>query len=95
MRDVCEEIARSEHIRAKKVVIPTQLLYAIGAIVGAWGKLTRTKALFNIQKAREASQKAWTCSVEKAVSMLGYRQTIPLSEGINLTYKWYLSNGWL
>ena len=95
MREVCDAIARAHDVHPFGVVIPKSMLYAIGAIAGFIGKVTNRQTLFNLQKAREASQKAWTCSVEKAMRLLGYNETIPLADGIAQTYAWYRENGWM
>jgi len=48
----------------------------------------------NREKAREAKE-AWVCSVEKARRDFGYRQEVPLREGMAETVAWYRAEGWL
>jgi len=78
-----------------RVRIPHAVIYAIGAIAAAVGKLTNKQIFFNLQKARESVQSAWICSVEKAKTHLGFRQRVSLAEGMERTYRWYRENGWL
>ena len=93
--EICNEIARIQKIWTLKVRLPECLGYVAGAISGTIGKLTKSPTLFNVQKAREAAQCAWTCSIEKARIVLGFGPIVSLHEGVDLTYNWYLRNGWL
>jgi nucleoside-diphosphate-sugar epimerase len=51
--------------------------------------------LFNSEKVREVIQPYWTCSVAKAMHVLGFRQRIELEDGMRRTYQWYRRNGWM
>ncbi len=59
----------------------------IGRVRGSLPPLTRDKA--------EAARHAWVCSVEKAETRLGYRQTVGLAEGMAETVAWARGAGWL
>jgi len=50
--------------------------------------------LLNFEKARDIVQTAWTCSIAKAKSDLGFRESMTLEEGIRDTVKWYKKEGW-
>ncbi|HEY9166436.1 MAG TPA: NAD-dependent epimerase/dehydratase family protein [Candidatus Kryptonia bacterium] len=93
--EICNTIALVEHVHPVKVRIPEYMGYVVGAVAGAVGKCTGAATLFNVQKAREAAQTAWTCSIEKARRILDFQPKIPLDEGIAMTYDWYRKNGWL
>ncbi len=54
----------------------------------------RTNAL-PADRLRDLLAPAWTCSVERARSELGFEATIQLREGMNETVSWYKSAGWL
>ncbi len=88
-------IAAAVHRRPIHLRIPHAVVYAIGALAQAAGWLAGQRVFFNIQKVRESTQKAWTCSVAKAMSQLGYRQKLSLGEGMASTYRWYREHGWL
>jgi nucleoside-diphosphate-sugar epimerase len=75
--------------------IPHFLVYTIGAAATVLGKTVRTRIFFNFQKAKESVQESWTCSIAKAKKELGFRQAVPLYEGMCATYQWYRENAWL
>lgn len=78
-----------------KLPVPGALMGAAGAVSEGLGRLgggtlpplTRDKA--------EAARHAWMCSVEKAARDVGYRQEVPLGEGMAETVAWYREAGWL
>ncbi len=88
-------IAAAVHRRPVHVRIPHAAVFAIGALAQFAGRLAGKRVFFNIQKVRESTQRAWTCSVVKAMSQLGYRQRWTLEEGMASTYRWYREHGWL
>ena len=75
--------------------VPPSCVIAAGFVAGSVGRLARRAVFFNLEKAREAIQTAWTCSVEKARLHFGYRQHVSLAEGFRKTYEWYQTQGWL
>ncbi len=95
LHDVSDVIALVEGRHPVRIPLPNLLLYCCGSAAGLAGKLAGRATLFNLQKAREAAQKAWTCSVGKAKALLGFRPQIGLDEGMRLTYDWYRCMGWL
>jgi nucleoside-diphosphate-sugar epimerase len=88
-------IANVIHRHPIRVHCPHTLVYAVGAIADAVGKIGRKQVFFNVQKAKESVQSAWVCSVEKAMTQIGFRQRLSLEEGMRITYDWYCKNGWL
>jgi len=88
-------IAGALNTHPLRVPLPHPIAYAIGAVGGALGRIFGHDVMFNIQKVRESVQYAWTCSVEKAKSELGFRQRISLMEGMQTTCDWYSSNKWI
>ena len=92
---VCDAIARAEARRPMAITLPHALVFLLGGLCGLNGKVCGIETLFNVQKARELTRKAWTCSVSKAQSRIGFRPRIPLVEGIDGTHAWYRSMGWL
>jgi len=93
--DIGNAIARAVHRNPIRVRLPHALVYTVGAIAEVVGKLTRKQIFFNLQKANEAIQPAWICSVEKARTQLGFQQRVTLEDGMLQTYRWYRKNGWL
>jgi dihydroflavonol-4-reductase len=77
-----------------RIHVPENLVIAAGVVVGVVGKITGQAVFFNLQKAKEATQTAWVCSVHKAREHFGYRQSISLESGFQETYEWYVKHGW-
>ncbi len=88
-------IARVVHRHPLSLRLPHCLVWSVGAVSTAIGKLSGQQVFLNIEKAREVVQPAWTCSVQKAKKELGFRQHVSLEEGMRRTYEWYVENGWM
>ena len=95
IREIGGTIASVLHRHPLSVRLPHCLVYTVGAVATAVGKATGAEVFFNMEKAREAVQPAWTCSVTKAAAVLGYRERFTLEDGMRQTYRWYVENGWL
>jgi dihydroflavonol-4-reductase len=95
IRQVGATIARVVDRHPLSVRLPHSLVWSVGAVSTAIGKVSRQEVFFNLEKAREVVQPAWTCSVEKAMNQLGFHQQMSLDEGMRQTYQWYRENGWL
>jgi dihydroflavonol-4-reductase len=75
--------------------LPHFIVYASGAVSQLLGYLSPKGAVFNIEKAKDFTQKYWMFSPEKAVKDLGYKQEKSLEDGIRETIEWYKKNGWM
>jgi nucleoside-diphosphate-sugar epimerase len=95
VEDIGGAIARILKRHPIRLRLPHGFVYAIGAMAGVVSKVTGKPIFFNLQKAREAVQPAWICSVEKAKSQLGFRSRVSLSEGMLKTYLWFRENNWM
>ncbi len=93
--EIGETIASVVHRHPIRVHVPHAAAYMIGAAGDVSGRMFGKDILMNIQKVHEIVQKAWSCSVEKARRELGFHQQVSLAEGMGITYRWYLDNGWL
>ena len=93
--EIGEAIASAVHTRPLRVRIPHALVYFVGAVAEVLGKFSNHPVFFNIQKARESVQHAWDCSIEKASLLLNFRPAMPLEQGMQSTYEWYLEHTWL
>lgn len=80
---------------AIKVPVPRFLVKPVGAVVEAVSRLIGQYPPLNREKAREIREASLMCSVEKARRDFGYRQEVPLDEGIRETIAWYQAEGWL
>ena len=92
---LCQHIAHAMHKKPLVFHLPEFLIYVIGALGEATGRLLRIPVFFNVQKVREAVQEAWTCSIDKARDRIGFTPQVRISEGMSMTYDWYRQNDWL
>lgn len=81
--------------KALTVPVPGALIGVVGAVAEAAGRLLGTYPPLNREKAREIRHACKRCAVDKARAHFGYRQTIPLDEGLRETLAWYRAEGWL
>jgi nucleoside-diphosphate-sugar epimerase len=77
------------------VRLPHGLVYMVAGFSQFAAGLQRKPATLNIEKARDITQRYWTCDVSKAKRDLGYSQGVGLEEGIRNTVDWYREHGWL
>lgn len=89
---ICKKVIGRKTITLK---IPHIFVYLVAAISQLFGYLTPKGAVFNIEKARDFTQKYWILSPEKAVKDLGFKQEMNLEDGIKNTIEWYKNNGWI
>ena len=57
--------------------------------------MTRKPPVINRDKVTDLSQVSWGCSVKRAKKELGYKQNVPIEEGLRETILWYKNEGWL
>ncbi|HUI65099.1 MAG TPA: NAD-dependent epimerase/dehydratase family protein [Bacteroidota bacterium] len=95
IRELSATIARVLDRRVFRLHLPHCLVYSVGGAATLAGKVTGAQVFFNLNKAREAVQPAWTCSVDRAKSELGFRQEVSLEAGMRSTCRWYYDNGWM
>lgn len=93
--EVGNAIAKSFGKKAITLRLPHFLVYTVAAVAQFFSLFSSKAATFNLEKARDFVQEAWTMDVSKAVSQLGYRQNVSLDNGIKRTIDWYKDNNWL
>ncbi len=94
-REIGDMAAKVMKKKALRVKVPVPIVYFAAAISGLIGLLSKKASVFNLEKGRDIVQEAWTCDCTKARNELGYRQMIPIEEGIQKTVQWYQEHGWL
>jgi len=77
------------------VRIPHSVVFFIAAIAQFFALFSKKPATLNIEKAKDITQKEWTCNTEKAIRELGYHQNISLEDGIKRTCDWYKEMKWI
>jgi dihydroflavonol-4-reductase len=81
--------------RTLTIPVPEVLVGAVGAASEFYGRVTGTYPPLNREKAREIRYACKICSSRRATRDFGYRQEIPLEDGIRETIEWYRAAGWL
>jgi dihydroflavonol-4-reductase len=80
--------------RLLTVRVPVPVVVPVGTVFERVASLVKRYPPLNREKAREATH-AWVSSIEKAHSAFGYRDGVPLMEGMTETVAWYRKEGWL
>jgi dihydroflavonol-4-reductase len=81
--------------RVRSFAIPRPLAYAVAAVAEIGAAVTRKPPVINRDKVTDLSQVCWGCSIERAKQELGYKQSVPIAEGLRETINWYKNEGWL
>ena len=92
---VGDAIVKAMGHNALRLRLPHFIVYIVAAIAQFFAMFSSKAATFNLEKARDFVQEAWTCDVAKAKRDLGFRQEISLEDGIKRTIDWYRENKWL
>lgn len=93
-REVATTLQELAH-RARVVPVPGAVLRLAGLVGDLVGAATGKAALLNRQKAREALQEGWVCSIERIRAELGFVPSVDLASGFRATFRWYRENGWM
>ncbi len=93
--EIGKAIAMALNSDPVRVRIPHLLVYLTGLCGEITAKFFGRRVYFNMQKAKEAVQTYWTCSIDKAVRHFGFTPAISLPDGFQKTYAWYVQNHWL
>lgn len=78
-----------------KIPIPHTIVYASGLLTQIIGYFYSKPPVFNLEKAKDFTQKYWICSHKKALEKLGFEQKISPKDGMKETFEWYLRNKWI
>jgi nucleoside-diphosphate-sugar epimerase len=95
MTEVADLIAKILGKRPRKITIPKPIAYAAALAGEAISALTRKPPVINRDKVTDLTQTCWGCSIERAKRELGYRQQVPLEDGLRETVAWYKREGWM
>lgn len=94
-REVGEIASRVVGKKVFRLRVPEMGIYTIAAFSELFGMMTNRAALINFEKAKDIVQRSWTCSVQKAQTELGFRESFTLEEGMIDAVGWYREHGWL
>lgn len=90
--EILEEVFNK---KALKIRLPHAVVYLIAAIAQFFALFSKKPATFNLEKARDFVQEAWTCSISKAKSELDFKPSVSIEAGLRQTIEWYKSEKWL
>lgn len=94
-REAFEIIGGVLNKRTIPLKIPKSLLIFMAFLSQSLSKLLGKSAAFNVQKAKEITQRYWTLDVSKAKADLGFSPKFDLALGAGETVRWYREMGWL
>jgi dihydroflavonol-4-reductase len=77
------------------IVIPLGVAKCLAAVIETVTYLLRKPAPLSRDKIAELSQDYWLCSAQKAQDILGWKAAIPVRQGLEQTYNWYVEKKWL
>ncbi len=77
------------------VHLPRSLVYSMAGITQFVSAFGRKPAVLNIEKARDILQKHWVCNPDKFEAHTGFRTRTTVFKGLQETFEWYKSVGWL
>jgi len=80
--------------KALNIRFPHWLVYTVAAFAQFFAMFSSKPATFNLEKARDFVQEAWTCDASKAKMDLGYKQSISIEEAMKRTVAWYKKMKW-
>lgn len=81
--------------KAMKLSVPHFAVYIVAGIAEIFNVFQQKAPTLNLEKAKEITKEAWTCSDEKARKELGYEPLVSMKEGFKITLDWYKENNWL
>ncbi len=75
--------------------LPHFLVYTVATFAQFFAMFSSKPATFNLEKARDFVQEAWTCDTTKAQKDLGFKEKYSLEEGMKATIDWYKKEKWI
>jgi len=90
--EVLQKIVNKKAITLR---LPHTIVYGVAAVAQFFSMFSSKAATFNLEKARDFVQEAWTCDPTKAERDLGYKQNYSLEESLKRTIDWYRAEKWL
>lgn len=95
LEGVMELAAHALGVEARGVYLPAAALSMLGTAADGVSRVSQKKLPLNRKLARQLLAPGWTCSIEKAQRLLGYRPKRSIKESIERSAKSYLEAGWL
>ncbi len=90
-----EVIADALSLRARRVCVPSFLIYPVALWRDVWGRISGKAPALTLGKVPEILARYWVFDPRRAEEELGFRAEIDLEAGVSETVKWYQRVGWL
>jgi UDP-glucose 4-epimerase len=71
------------------------MLLVMGTLLQTVAKMTRTRPVFDLRRARDLSHRYWGFDTSKIQRELGFVPEFSLEEGAKETAEWYRKEGWI
>jgi nucleoside-diphosphate-sugar epimerase len=81
--------------KALNLRLPHFLVYTVATFAQFFSIFSSKPATFNLEKARDFVQEAWTCDTTKAQNDLRFTEKYTLEKGMKATIDWYRKEKWL
>ncbi|MGQ9819034.1 MAG: NAD-dependent epimerase/dehydratase family protein [Candidatus Kapaibacteriales bacterium] len=88
-------MGKSVNRKLHKIRVPHCIVYLSGLTTQLLGFFSSKPPVFNLEKAKDFTQKYWICSHKKALELLGFEQKISPELGMKETFDWYINNKWI
>lgn len=89
-----DEMARAMGRKVRALKVRPGLVKNLASMIESASSLWGHYPVINREKSKEMTME-WTCSVDKASRELGFRQRVPLEQGLATTLDWYKRHNWL
>ena len=93
--DVINKISLILCKKVRSIVIPDFIAYFSAMIVTLLNYVRREPFILTIDKLKEIFKKCWFCDIKEARKILKFDPEYDLDRGLQLTFQWYKTNGWL
>lgn len=94
LEELAEGIAKCLGVKVPTLRVPKTPVWIAAVLLEAVEKISRRKAPFTRRSLKFYSGNT-AFSTRKAEERLGFSPQVALEEGLKLTYRWLLENGWL
>lgn len=95
VREVLDMMGQAFGKKPRVIPIPGGVVWPMALIADAVAWLRRRPGFFSCDKLAEMRAAEWLCSAQRAQEDAGFRQRIPLADGLRQTAAWYKSQGWI
>jgi nucleoside-diphosphate-sugar epimerase len=79
----------------RMIRVPSGVFWTAGLISEVGSAMTGKLPAMDRRKARDLSQRRWTCDVEGTQTSLVWTPEVDIREGLARTAAWYREHGWL